>query len=159
MGMPPMRAILVLCLSVIALPGAAQPAASGRWVTLTNEAGARVEYPPALFRDERSSASNRQSFTTEDGRGRFEFFSIPNTHRETPGQFVRRAERKGERLTYNRVTGKFVAASTIREGRILYRRCNFNGDMIHCIDLRYPAGQKRAWDGVVTRISLSLRPL
>jgi hypothetical protein len=31
--------------------------------------------------------------------------------------------------------------------------------MIHCIDLRYPVGQKRAWDGVVTRISLSLRPL
>jgi hypothetical protein len=30
--------------------------------------------------------------------------------------------------------------------------------MIHCVDLRYPRGEKRAWDRIVTRISLSLRP-
>jgi hypothetical protein len=30
---------------------------------------------------------------------------------------------------------------------------------IHCLDLVYPQAEKRAWDGVVTRISRSLRPL
>jgi hypothetical protein len=30
--------------------------------------------------------------------------------------------------------------------------------MIHCIDLQYPRREKRAWDAIVTRISLSLRP-
>ena len=29
---------------------------------------------------------------------------------------------------------------------------------IHCIELAYPEGEKRAFDGIVTRISLSLRP-
>jgi hypothetical protein len=45
---------------------------------------------------------------------------------------------------------------------IYYRRCNFSqrrGPSIHCFDLVYPEGKKRAWDEIVTRISLSLRPL
>jgi hypothetical protein len=45
---------------------------------------------------------------------------------------------------------------------ILYSRCNFSGGargVIHCFDLKYPQEEKRAWDAVVTRISLSLRPL
>jgi hypothetical protein len=49
-----------------------------------------------------------------------------------------------------------------RGSTILYRRCNFSanrGGTIHCIDLSYPRSQKRAWDGTVTRISRSLRPL
>ena len=152
------RSIVSLCFVLFAVPVAAQPSAGSRWVTLTNGAGARVEFPPALFPEEKSSGATKQSFATADHRGQFEFFSIPNTHGDTPAQFVRRAERKTERLSYRRVTGNFIAASTVRGGRILYRRCNFSGNMIHCIDLRYPAAQKRAWDGVVTRISLSLRP-
>jgi hypothetical protein len=44
-----------------------------------------------------------------------------------------------------------------RNGLILYPRCNFSRNMIHCIDVRYPDEQERAWDGIVTRISLSLR--
>jgi hypothetical protein len=30
--------------------------------------------------------------------------------------------------------------------------------MTHCFDLVYPQEEKREWDPVVTRISLSLRP-
>jgi hypothetical protein len=41
---------------------------------------------------------------------------------------------------------------------ILYRRCNFAGGAIHCFDVRYPRAEKRAWDGPVTRMSLTLRP-
>jgi hypothetical protein len=45
---------------------------------------------------------------------------------------------------------------------VFYSRCNFStdaGGAIHCLDLVYPQVEKRAWDGVVTRISRSLRPL
>jgi hypothetical protein len=43
-----------------------------------------------------------------------------------------------------------------------YSRCNFSRSArgaIHCFDLVYPQDEKREWDPVVTRISLSLRPL
>ena len=54
------------------------------------------------------------------------------------------------------------AISSEREGVIHYSRCNFSGrarGVIHCFDLMYPQEEKRSWDAVVTRISLSLRPL
>ena len=41
---------------------------------------------------------------------------------------------------------------------IYYSRCNFSaprGASIHCFDLVYPQREKRAWDAMVTRISLS----
>jgi hypothetical protein len=63
---------------------------------------------------------------------------------------------------YRRVTPSFFAISAEREGMIYYSRCNFStlrGATIHCFDLVYPQSEKRAWDAIVTRISLSLRPL
>ena len=47
------------------------------------------------------------------------------------------------------------------DGVILYSRCNFSQGRraIHCFDLLYPQEEKRSWDAIVTRISLSLRPL
>jgi hypothetical protein len=65
-------------------------------------------------------------------------------------------------LDYKRVTGSFFAISIERDGKIYYSRCNFSRSAkgsIHCFDLVYPQEAKRAWDPVVTRISLSLRPL
>jgi hypothetical protein len=56
-----------------------------------------------------------------------------------------------------RITRSFFAISSERDGVILYSRCNFSGaarGAIHC-----PQQEKRSWDAVVTRISLSLRPL
>jgi hypothetical protein len=49
-----------------------------------------------------------------------------------------------------------------RDGLIFYSRCNFTrrtGGAIHCFDVVYPKDEERAWDAVITRISLSLRPL
>jgi hypothetical protein len=65
-------------------------------------------------------------------------------------------------LDYERVTRSFFAISMEREGTIYYSRCNFSRSArgaIHCFDLIYPQDEKRDWDPVVTRISLSLRPL
>jgi hypothetical protein len=65
-------------------------------------------------------------------------------------------------LDHVRIARSFFAISSERDGVILYSRCNFSGGargVIHCFDLKYPQEEKRSWDAVVTRISLSLRPL
>jgi hypothetical protein len=62
-------------------------------------------------------------------------------------------------LTYERVSSRFFVFSAPEGDRILYRRCNFARDRrIHCFDLRYPRTEKRAFDGIVTRMSHALRP-
>jgi hypothetical protein len=43
---------------------------------------------------------------------------------------------------------------------IFYRRCNFSSKAdkrVACLQLDYPQAEKRSWDGMVTRISRSLR--
>jgi hypothetical protein len=57
------------------------------------------------------------------------------------------------------VAASFFAISAVKDDTIYYSRCNFSRSAIHCFDLVYPAGEKHAWDSIVTRISLSLRPL
>ena len=153
------RVFLALCLSSIAWPAKAEPSGNLGWSSLENHHGASVDFPGGLFTKEVSAGPGRMvAFTTADGRSRFELFSIPNARRESPAQFVRRAESGREKLDYKRVTRNFIAASKIQNSQVLYRRCNFSRGMIHCIDVRYPAAQERAWDETVTRISLSLRP-
>ena len=100
---------------------------------------------------------------TRDGRARLHLYSMDNPKALAPRAFMRRhfpAPRST--LTYDRVTRNFFALSARREGMIVYLRCNFSstrGGTLHCVDIRYPASEKRAWDGIVTRISRSVRPL
>jgi hypothetical protein len=153
---PGVAAILSLC--CLPSPSAAAPSNLG-WTTFHNEHGASVEYPRALLPVEGEPVSSKGVlFATPDGRGRLEIFSIPNRRSESPAAFTSRIAPGGEQLSYRRVSRRFFAASTMQNGRILYRRCNFSGVNIHCIDIRYPAEEKGSWDRIVTRISLSLRP-
>jgi hypothetical protein len=156
--MPLLRIVPLLFFLASVLPASAQPSSNLGWSELANRRGATVEFPGGLFAREGADEPSKLSFSTADGASRFELFSIENTRRETPAQFARRAENGRERLSYKRIADNFIAASTIKDGRILYRRCNFSRGMIHCVDVRYPAVEKRAWDEIVTRISLSLRP-
>jgi hypothetical protein len=60
------------------------------------------------------------------------------------------------------VTPNFFAISAADQGRVYYSRCNLSrraAGRMHCIYLAYPERETKAWDGVVTRISRSLRPL
>ena len=150
--------LLILWVFTVAFPASAQPSGDLGWSTLANRRGGYVDFPGGLFTKQVSAGDRLLAFTTADGRSRFELFSIANSRRESPAQFARRAANRDERLEYKRITGDFIAASTRQNGLVLYRRCNFSGDMIHCIDLRYPSTEERAWDNTVTRISLSLRP-
>jgi hypothetical protein len=99
-------------------------------------------------------------FSTPDGRARIRLFALANEANDTPRRYLSRMAKPGEgRFTYVRTTSRFFVASGTRDGTIFYRRCNFSASADHraaCFQMDYPRREKRAWDGVVTRISLSL---
>jgi hypothetical protein len=143
------------------LPQFASAQSGAGWTELRDEQGTSVPYPADVFTQRTSEGDTPgQILTTADGRARLHLFVRPNERNETPAQFIKRVVVEDRRnLTYQRVTRNFLVFSAPEGDRILYRRCNFARDRrIHCVDLRYPRGEKRAWDAIVTRISLSLRP-
>ena len=132
------------------------------WRLYQDEFGTRVEYPSELFsRESRPPAVGMgQSFTTPDRRAELSIYSFPNDQGVSPERYVRNnLTDPRSMLTYDRTTKRFFAVSMNKGDRILYKRCNFSGRTIHCINLEYPRQEKRAWDATVTRISRSLRPL
>jgi hypothetical protein len=126
--------------------------------------GTSIQYPASIFapagKPERGVG---QRFERTDGRAVLSIYSRPNEADENPTTYLRHHLRMSlSTLDYVRITRSFFAISSEREGVILYSRCNFSGGArraIHCFDLKYPQREKRSWDAVVTRISLSLRPL
>jgi hypothetical protein len=135
-----------------------------RWTAYTDEFGTRVEYPDSVFSVAGGApeGGKGRDFASANGRARLSIYVQGNPKRQTPASYLREHFR-GSRasLHYDRVAPHFFAVSTNQGATILYRRCNFSGTQhtIHCIDLSYPRSEKRAWDGLVTRMSRSLRPL
>jgi hypothetical protein len=126
--------------------------------------GTRIDYPATIFAPAGASeVGTGRTFERASGGAKLSVYSRPNTTGETPRSYLRknlRMERSA--LDYVRIARSFFAISSEREGVILYSRCNFSGGahgVVHCFDLAYPQTEKRAWDPVVTRMSLSLRPL
>ena len=131
----------------------------GRWSAF-RVSGTSVQYPSDLFSISQGDQSSQDSvFTTDDGRARLNIFEVRNELNERPVQYLKRVF-PGDRgrLDYDRVAPNFFAVSENKGARIFYRRCNFVDRSIYCIDLSYPRLEKLAWDGIVTRISLTLRP-
>ena len=158
----PARLLIAIGLSVFTLStysAAAQPDA--RWTTYNNQSGTVVPFPANLFTVRAGEGTPRgEVFTSADGRARMHVFAFPNERSESPAKFIARVIVDDRRkLTYQRIARDFFVFSAPEGDRILYRRCNFARDsMIHCVDLRYPRAEKRAWDGIVTRMSLGLSP-
>jgi hypothetical protein len=165
-----LRALGFIIVSAILIAGAGASAAraesaAATWAIYRDAQGTSVEYPRGVFSVEQEPSEQEPGrvLSTEDGRARFHVYSLPNPNALSPGAFMRanfRAQRSA--LTYDRVSQNFFALSTRRDGMIVYLRCNFSSaraSTLHCVDIRYPVNEKRDWDGIVTRISRSLRPL
>ena len=122
--------------------------------------GTSVQYPREVFSVAGGTGEPPGPvLQSADGRARLHVFTLSNERRASPAEFVARAVTdKRERLSYKRVTNRFLVFSAAEGDLILYRRCNFAGGAIHCFDVRYPRSEKRAWDGPVTRMSYSLWP-
>jgi hypothetical protein len=126
--------------------------------------GTAIQYPASIFTPAgRPEMGFGQRFERADGRAVLSIYARSNKAGETPKAYLRRHLRvERSDLDYVRIARSFFAISSERDGVILYSRCNFSGGargVIHCFDMKYPQEEKRSWDAVVTRISLSLRPL
>jgi hypothetical protein len=124
--------------------------------------GIAVDFPSHVF-SLKSAVEGQQGtvFSTPDGRARIRVFGVVNEANDTPRLYLNRIARTDRaNFTYVRTSPRFFVASGTREGTIFYRRCNFSssaGKRVACLQLDYPKGEKRTWDGMVTRISRSLR--
>lgn len=154
-----MRALALFVLILVAPTAAAQTGgASEAWRTYRGDGGFSVEYPAGLFSREAGAPERGQGIrlTTQDGRALLAMFSLENRERDTPRSYMARNILIDQKtLIYRRVTERFFVVSSVRDGNIFYSRCNFRA-RLHCIHIEYPAGEKRAFDHIVTRISLTL---
>jgi hypothetical protein len=125
------------------------------------QSGVRVDFPARLFPVDAGEPERGTGriFETEDGRARFSAYSLQNEANDTPRSYLQKYLKVDpSKIDYRRVTDRFFVVSGVQDGNVYYSRCNFRGRM-HCIYMSYPAPEVRAWDDIVTRVSLSLRAL
>ena len=82
--------------------------------------------------------------------------SVSNPANDSPATFLAK-KRPPAGIIYKRITPDFFVVSSIRKDRIWYNRCNRSNGAMNCVLINYPAAEKRQWDGVVTRISRTLK--
>jgi hypothetical protein len=144
-----------IAIAILFVPSLADAQAWQRYVVPVS--GASVDVPTGLFSRDGGAATtgNGRRFVTADGRADLIVQSVANPGGDTPAAFL---AKKGPPpgIIYRRVTPRFFVVSSIRKGKIWYNRCNRGPGVMNCVLMNYPASEKRRWDGVVTRISLSL---
>jgi hypothetical protein len=156
-----------LTYAVLLLVGLAPASAETGWRNYVEpEFGTRLMFPSGILSrtEGPSPRGTGQTFKSADGRAVLAIYSQRNDDRRAkPASYVRQNFKVPRNaIDYERITPSFFAISAVHGGEIFYSRCNFSdnaGGAIHCFDRRYPERERRAWDGIVTRISLSLRPL
>jgi hypothetical protein len=155
--------ILVFAAALAAASPDAQAQSGGAepgWRPYVDErTGTRVDFPAATFSVDAGEPERGigRVFESDDGRAKFSAYSLDNEEGDTPRSYLRKFLKVDpSTIDYRRVTARFFAVSGVRNGEVYYSRCNFHG-RLHCIFISYPEREVRAWDGIVTRISLSLR--
>jgi len=137
---------------------AAARAEAVRWTTYRiPETGTAVDIPGSIFSETAGRPDGYgQRFQTADGRANLTVQSTRNDAGMSPARFL--AEKNPpSNIQYRRVTSRFFAVSSYKGDYVWYNRCNFAGHYVHCVLINYPRAWERDWDGIVTRISLSLR--
>jgi hypothetical protein len=151
---------IVLPALIVVLIGSTQSASAEpvRWSTFTiPETGTSVEVPSSIFSEHAGQPPEGygQRFQTADHRANLTIQAAPNRSNDSPASFLA-GKHPPQRLQYKRVTPDFFVVSSYKGDTVFYDRCNFTGGIIHCVLINYPAREERAWDDVVTHISLSL---
>ena len=119
--------------------------------------GANVDIPVNIFTEDSGppEGGTGRRFFTKDHRADLTVQSVPNPENDSPATFLAKRRPPAD-IQYRRVTPRFFAVSSIRNGRTCYNRCNRANEYMNCVLINYPAAEERQWDAVVTRISLSL---
>lgn len=140
------------------IPAAGTSAAAAEWQRYAvPTTGLSVDVPVTIFSEDGGSpeGTTGRVFFTRDRRANLTVTSIPNPDNDSPAAFLEK-QRPPAEMQYRRVTSRFFAVSSIRDGRTWYNRCNRANGFMNCVLINYPAAEERQWDDVVTRISLSL---
>ena len=151
--------------ALAAVPQAGLPRDAKWTVFVETKYGTRLDVPSAVFATPDGPANRGvgRQFKTPDGRASLAVYSQRNDARDTPASYLRKNLQSARAaLDYERLTPEFFAIAAVMRGSIYYSRCNFSHDAgraIHCFDLKYPVQERQSWDGIVTRMSRSLRPL
>jgi len=148
----------VVFFSLISATGG--PAAAVEWKKYAiPETGLSVDVPLTIFTEDAGPAEGvpGRRYFTADHRADLTITSMPNPENDSPASFLEKM-RPPAGIQYKRVTSRFFAVSSIKDGRTWYNRCNRAGGYMNCVLINYPAAEARQWDAVVTRISLSLAP-
>jgi hypothetical protein len=134
-----------------------------RWAAVSEkDLGTTLDLPHAVFTkaDGHAHRNVGRRYRTADGRARVAVWTQRNARRDTPASYLRRTFviPRGS-LDYERSTPDFAVVSGVHTGKVYYLRCNLSPNgTFHCFDLAYPARERKAWDGIVTRMSRTLRP-
>jgi len=96
-----------------------------------------------------------QKYVSPDGSAWLTTYAAPARSASRDGRIHALGYADGERVTYERRTGRFLAISGYRGDRIFYRKSNLacGGTRWHSVELEYPAAAKRRMDGIVTSIA------
>jgi hypothetical protein len=153
-----MRAQLVPAIIALSLFPAVAIAGGAQWRRyIIPNTGASVDVPRTIFSEDAGPLEGRlgHRFLTKDRRSNLTVQSVPNSENDSPATFLAKRHPPAG-IQYKRVTPRFFAVSSIRKNRIWYNRCNRGEGYMNCVLINYPTAEKREWDAIVTRISLSL---
>ena len=120
--------------------------------------GNSVDMPVSIFTSDAGApdGGTGRKFFTEDRRADLTVQSVANPANDSPAKFLAKMQPPAG-IVFKRVTSDFFVVSSIRNDRIWYNRCNRGHGSMNCVMINYPVAEKRQWDGVVTRISKTLR--
>src|ERR1700754_248939 len=104
---------MVKSLSAIAFCLLLCSAAQAEWASFSDSRGTSVQYPREVFSVVAGSGEPPGPvLQSPDGRARLHVFTLNNERRANPAEFIRRAvTERGERLSYRRVTNRFLVFS------------------------------------------------
>jgi hypothetical protein len=110
--------------------------------------------PHDWIQETRQSESEPLRYRSPDGRVWLTLYSTAADKRRR----LTLSGAENERITYRRVTPRFIAVSGFRGDLIFYRKSNLacNGTRWHHITLDYPAEDKLKMDRLVTRVAHSM---
>ena len=153
-----MKTILIAVIAVLA--GSTQSAFAQplRWQNYhIPSTGTSVDIPSSIFSEDVGPPpqGEGQRFRSADGRAELTVQAAAIGSHVDPAEFLAR-QHPPQHIQYKRMTPRFFAVSGYKGDKVWYDRCNFSKGVVHCVLINYPAREERAWDGIVTRISLSL---
>jgi hypothetical protein len=122
-------------------------------VSLAN-AQARDDVVPRGWVEDRTAEYGTVRYVSPDGQSFMAARAAASTDR-LDDDMDAIAFRDGERITYQRRGGSWLAVSGFKGNRIFYRKSHLacRGQVWHHVELEYPAAQKRRLDSTVTKVA------